>query len=65
MKELLNEVLAGIISQIGNRGTVLWPLRVALSGQSASPDPLDIMEIVGKDESLKRIAIGIQKLEVV
>jgi len=61
-KELLNEVLAGIISQSGNRGMVLWPLRVALSGQSASPDPLDIMEVLGKEESLARIHGAIQKL---
>ncbi len=65
-KELLNEVLAGVISQMsntgGSRGTVLWPLRVALSGQSASPDPLDIMEVLGKTESLRRIELAIKKI---
>ncbi len=45
-----------------NRGEVLWPLRVALSGMSASPDPLDIMAVLGKKESLARIAIAVKKL---
>lgn len=44
------------------RGEVLWPLRVALSGQVASPGPLEIMEILGREESLKRIETAIKKL---
>lgn len=41
-------------------GELLWPLRVALSGQKASPGPFEIMEVLGKEKSLKRIerAIG-------
>ncbi|HVM76553.1 MAG TPA: glutamate--tRNA ligase [Candidatus Paceibacterota bacterium] len=62
-KELLTEVIAGVIATAGNRGTVLWPLRVALSGQKASPDPLDIMDVLGKKESLRRIDLAIQKLK--
>ncbi len=61
-REFFTQALAGVIAQAGNRGTVLWPLRVALSGQSASPDPFDIMEILGKEESLARITIAIKKL---
>ncbi|MDB5225403.1 MAG: glutamyl-tRNA synthetase, glutamyl-tRNA synthetase [Candidatus Adlerbacteria bacterium] len=38
------------------RGAVLWPLRVALSGREKSPDPFTIAALVGKDETLKRIA---------
>ena len=45
-----------------NRGAVLWPLRVALSGLGSSPDPIDIMVVLGKDESLARIEIAIKKL---
>lgn len=39
----------------GDRGLVYWPLRVALSGRKASPDPIDIATILGKEEVLKRI----------
>ena len=37
------------------RGRVLWPLRVALSGKEVSPDPFDLLSVMGKPESLKRI----------
>lgn len=45
-----------------NRGTVLWPLRVALSGLAQSPDPIDIMAVLGKAESLNRVDVAINKL---
>jgi nondiscriminating glutamyl-tRNA synthetase len=44
------------------RGVVLWPLRVALSGQANSPDPVEIMEVIGKDESMRRIDAAIEKI---
>ncbi len=37
------------------RGTVLWPLRVALSGRDKSPDPFEIMNLIGRDASIRRI----------
>lgn len=45
------------------RGQVFWPLRVALSGQAASPGPLEMLEILGRNESLKRINKAITKLK--
>jgi glutamyl/glutaminyl-tRNA synthetase len=44
------------------RGAVLWPLRTALSGRSASPDPFTIAALVGKQECLERIAIALKSL---
>lgn len=44
------------------RGEVLWPLRVALSGRAASPGPFEIMEVLGKEETRKRIDLALQKL---
>jgi glutamyl-tRNA synthetase len=38
-----------------NRGFLLWPLRVALSGKKASPSPFEIADILGKEKTLKRI----------
>ena len=38
-----------------NKGYVLWPLRVALSGKSTSPSPFEIADILGKEETLNRI----------
>ena len=44
-----------------SRGDTLWPVRVALSGKSASPGPFEIMGALGKKESLKRIEDAIKK----
>ncbi|OGY59622.1 MAG: glutamate--tRNA ligase [Candidatus Colwellbacteria bacterium RIFCSPLOWO2_01_FULL_48_10] len=43
------------------KGEVFWPLRTALSGRDKSPTPFEIMAALGKDESLRRIRIAIQK----
>lgn len=37
------------------KGELLWPLRVALTGQERSPDPFSVISILGKEESLTRI----------
>ncbi|MEK7062168.1 MAG: glutamate--tRNA ligase [Patescibacteria group bacterium] len=44
-------------------GDLLWPLRMALSGKQASPGPFEILEVLGKKESLERIKIAINKLK--
>ena len=38
-----------------DRGLVYWPFRVALSGRKASPDPVDIAMVLGKEEVIQRI----------
>lgn len=60
-REKLLFALSPLIEE-NDRGTVLWPLRVAVSGQTASPDPLEIIEILGKEETLRRIRIAINKI---
>ena len=44
------------------RGAVLWPLRVALSGKEKSPDPFAIGGLLGKKETLSRIAQALKNL---
>lgn len=44
-------------------GYVLWPIRTALSGKQMTPaGATEILEILGKDESLARIRRAIEKL---
>ncbi|MDD5760679.1 MAG: glutamate--tRNA ligase [Candidatus Pacebacteria bacterium] len=43
-----------------DKGKLLWPLRVALSGKKASPSPFEIAEILGKEESIKRVKEAIK-----
>jgi glutamyl-tRNA synthetase len=45
-----------------DRGRLLWPLRVALTGQQKSPSPFEAAWVLGKDESLKRIQGALGKL---
>lgn len=45
-------------------GQMLWPIRTALTGKASTPGgAFDIAEILGKEESLKRIKVGIEKLK--
>ncbi|OGI68977.1 glutamate--tRNA ligase [Candidatus Nomurabacteria bacterium RIFCSPHIGHO2_01_FULL_42_16] len=44
------------------RGEVLWPMRFALSGRDKSPDPFTLAEVLGKEETLKRIKKAFDKL---
>ena len=45
-------------------GTVMWPIRTALSGVPATPGGATALaEILGKTETLRRIDAGIEKLE--
>lgn len=44
------------------KGNVLWPVRYALTGADASPDPFTILEILGKEKSLTRIKNAIMAL---
>jgi glutamyl-tRNA synthetase len=45
-----------------NKGFLLWPLRVALSGKQSSPSPFEIASILGKEKTLKRIGDAIKTL---
>jgi glutamyl-tRNA synthetase len=44
-------------------GQMLWPIRTAISGKPVTPGgAMEIAEILGKDETLRRIRAGIEKL---
>ena len=44
-------------------GFVMWPIRTAVSGRQMTPaGATEIMEVLGKEESLARIRAGIEKL---
>ena len=56
-----------IMSYIGEKGIKngqgLWPIRTAVSGKQSTPGgAYEIMNILGKEESLRRIRIAIEKL---
>ena len=69
LKELEKELLGGcekFNAEKGypekNKGYLLWPLRVALSGKQFSPSPFEIADILGKEKTIKRIDEAIKTL---
>ena len=63
--DALSALIADYVANKGvKNGVVLWPLRTAVSGKQSTPGgAYEIMEILGKEESLERIRTGIAKLE--
>lgn len=59
--EKIKDALFPYATQKG-RGAVLWPLRVALSGKEKSPDPFTLASLLGKKETLSRIAQALKSL---
>lgn len=63
-RELLKEIFlreSGLFDR--DRGKLLWPLRVALSGLKASASPFEIVYAIGRNESLSRINMALAKLK--
>ena len=63
--EGLFEVLKAFAQEQGFKvGTVMWPIRAALSGQETSPGgATELAALLGKEESLRRIKLGLSKLQ--
>ena len=46
-------------------GTVMWPARIAAAGKKVTPGgAVEILEILGRDEALARLNLGLEKLGV-
>ena len=58
----IREVLMKEADKELDRGYLLWPLRVALTGKKGSPPPFEIAEILGKKRTLKRIEEAIEMI---
>ncbi|SEP66470.1 glutamyl-tRNA synthetase [Lachnospiraceae bacterium RM5] len=61
----LHDITLDYIKEKGiKNGQGLWPVRCAVSGKQMTPGgAFEIMDILGKEESVKRIKKGIEKLE--
>lgn len=65
--EKLEEKVKGFIAEHEfDNGTVLWPLRVAMTGQEKSPNPFEVTAVLalgqGREEVAKRLDDAILKL---
>src|SRR3989338_876506 len=61
-KEKVRKALDELGQKIGNRGLVYWPLRVAVTGKEKSPDPVEVVAALNREDVLKRIDVAINKL---
>lgn len=62
--EAIKELLINLATELElKNGTVMWPARIAASGQTVTPGgAVEILDILGKDETLRRLNIGLEKL---
>ena len=60
----LHDTVMALVAELGiKNGQMLWPIRTALSGKAFTPGgAFEIAEILGKEESIKRIKKGIELL---
>ncbi|MDP1689260.1 MAG: glutamate--tRNA ligase [bacterium] len=56
------EIALTPLTKEAGKGEILWPMRAALSGKRESPSPYEIAEVLGKEETVRRLEIGAKKL---
>ena len=67
-EDFTNDALFALLSDFAKEheyktGYVMWPIRTALSGKQMTPaGATEIMDVLGKEESIRRIEDGIKRL---
>ncbi|MGN0551139.1 MAG: glutamate--tRNA ligase [Acutalibacteraceae bacterium] len=61
----IHDALIGLAQKLNvKNGTVMWPARIAVSGKTVTPGgAIEILEILGRDESLRRMTEGLKKFD--
>ena len=62
--DTIHDALINLATELEvKNGTVMWPARIAVAGKQVTPGgAIEILEILGKEESLRRMEIGLSKL---
>ena len=62
--DAIHDALIGLAEANGlKNGRIMWPVRVAVSGKPTTPGgAVELCQILGKDETLRRIRAGIEQL---
>ena len=63
-QDAIHGALVGLAEQLGvKNATLMWPLRIAAAGKAVTPGgAVEICRILGKDETLRRMKLGMEKL---
>ena len=64
--DAIHDALIGLAEQLGvKNATLMWPVRIAAAGKLVTPGgAVEICQILGREETLRRLAAGLRKLEV-
>jgi glutamyl-tRNA synthetase len=64
-RDALHAALTALAESLGTKNaTLLWPLRIAVSGKAVTPGgAVELCAALGRDATLCRVAAGIEKLE--
>ncbi len=62
--DAIHDALMALVGELGiKNGQLLWPVRTALSGEQTSPGgAMELADILGREESIRRIKKGIALL---
>ena len=62
--DTIHHVLIELAQTMGvKNGTLLWPVRIAAAGQTVTPGgAMEILAVLGKEEALRRLHVGMEKL---
>ena len=60
----IHDALLGLAEKEGMKnGTMLWPVRIALAGKQVTPGgAIEIAILLGREESMRRLKVGLDKL---
>ncbi len=60
----IHDALIGLAQKLEvKNGTVMWPARISVAGKTVTPGgAIEILDILGREESLRRMEIGLSKL---
>lgn len=63
-KDSIHDCLINLAAELEvKNGTVMWPARIAAAGKKVTPGgAVEILDILGREESLKRLETGLEKL---
>lgn len=64
-QEPLHDALIALADQLEvKHATLMWPLRIAIAGKAVTPGgAVELCHILGREETLRRIGLGIEKLK--
>lgn len=64
-QEAIHDCLIGMAQRMEvKNGLLMWPVRIAASGRTVTPGgAVEVLGILGREESLRRLRIGLEKCE--